>query len=82
MVSILAPVFLSLLVLVTGAVGARVIAQRLGSRTDPRTPALASAVPEDPNGDLPAYVDRTDAAAVAAFRRANLEVSQSWGKTY
>ena len=83
MESILAPVFVSLLVLVAAAVGARVGARWLGSRqirAIEAEPMVAKAV--DPNDDLPAYVDRDDAAAVDAFRRANLEVAQSWGKTY
>lgn len=85
MLSILVPVFVSLIVLAAGAVGARVGVRWLGVRRDQKVRELAAADAArlaDPNHDLPAYVDRSDAAAVDAFRRANLEVAQSWGKTF
>ena len=88
MQSILGPVFLSLFALVLGAVSARVGVRWLAFRRDQQVRELEmreaqqAARLADPNHDLPAYVDRTDAAAVDAFRRANLEVAQSWGKTF
>jgi hypothetical protein len=82
MVSILVPVFVSLVALVAGVVGARVVARRFAPQHAQASLPMSPTVADDPDMDLPAFVDRTDAAAVAAYRQANLEVSQSWGKTY